>query len=30
MSSPSDLSDGQWEKIAPFFERPDPRGAREK
>ena len=28
MSYPSDLSEGQWEKIAPFFERPDPRGAR--
>ena len=30
MSYPSDLSDTQWEKIAPFFARPDPRGAREK
>ena len=30
MSYPSDLSDEQWEKIAPFFARPDPRGAREK
>ena len=30
MSYPSDLSDAQWEKIAPFFARPDPRGAREK
>ena len=30
MSYPSDLSDAQWEKIASFFARPDPRGAREK
>ena len=30
VSYPSDLSDEQWEKIAPFFARPDPRGAREK
>jgi putative transposase len=30
MSYPSDLSEGQWKKIAPFFERPDPRGARPK
>ena len=30
MSYPSDLSDAQWEKIAPFFARPDPRGARPK
>ena len=30
MGYPSDLSDEQWEKIAPFFARPDPRGAREK
>ena len=30
MSYPSDLSDAQWEKIAPFFARPDPRGAREQ
>ena len=30
MSYPSDLSDAQWAKIAPFFVRPDPRGAREK
>ena len=30
MSYPSDLSEAQWSKIAPFFERPDPRGAREK
>lgn len=30
MSYPSDLSAGQREKIAPFFERPDPRGARTK
>lgn len=30
MSYPSDLSDEQWEKVAPFFERPDPRGARQK
>lgn len=30
MSYPSDLSEGQWQKIAPFFERPDPRGARPK
>lgn len=30
MSYPSDLSDAQWEKIVPFFARPDPRGAREK
>ena len=30
MSCPDDLSDAQWEKIAPFFARPDPRGAREK
>ena len=30
MSYPSDLSDAQWEKVALFFERPDPRGAREK
>ena len=30
MSYPSDLSDGQWAKIALFFERPDPRGARPK
>ena len=30
MSYPSDLSDAQWEKVAPFFARPDPRGAREK
>ena len=30
MSYPSDLSDAPWEKIARFFERPDPRGAREK
>ena len=29
MSYPSDLSDEQWEIIAPFFARPDPRGARE-
>jgi transposase len=29
-SYPSDLSDGQWQKIAKFFERPDARGAREK
>ena len=30
MSYPSDLSDAQWEKIAPCFARPDPRGARSK
>ena len=30
MSYPSDLSDRQWQKIALFFERPDPRGARPK
>ena len=30
MSYPSDLSAGQWERIALFFERPDPRGARPK
>ena len=30
MSYPSDLSDVAWETIAPFFARPDPRGAREK
>ena len=30
MSYPSDLSEEQWEKIAPFFERCDPRGARAK
>ena len=30
MSYPSDLSDAQWEKIAPFFASSDPRGAREK
>ena len=30
MSYPSDLSEEQWETIAPFFERPDPRGARSK
>ena len=30
MSYPSDLSDAQWEKMAPFFVRPDPRGARPK
>ena len=30
MSYPSDLSDAQWEKIAPFFARPDPRGARSR
>ena len=30
MGYPSDLSEGQWEKIAPFFERPDPRGAHSK
>ena len=29
-SYPSDLSEGQWQKIAKFFERPDARGAREK
>ena len=29
-SSKTDLSDAQWEKIALFFARPDPRGAREK
>lgn len=28
--SPSDLSDGPWQKIAKFFERPEARGAREK
>ncbi len=27
MSYPSNLSDGQWQKIAPFFARPDARGA---
>ena len=30
MNYPSDLSDGQWAKIAKCFERPDARGAREK
>ena len=30
MSYPSDLSDKQWQKLAVFFERPDPRGARSK
>ena len=30
MNYPSDLSDAQWEKVAPFFSRLDPRGAREK
>ena len=30
MSYPSDLSEEQWAKLAPFFERPDPRGARPK
>ncbi len=25
MSCPSDLSEGRWQKIAPFFEWPDPR-----
>jgi transposase len=30
MSYPSDLSDAQWERIERFFERPDPRGQREK
>ena len=30
MSYPSDLSDGQWQKIEKFFARPDARGAREK
>jgi transposase len=30
VSYPSDLSDAQWEKVEPFFVRPDPRGAREK
>ena len=30
MSDPSDLTDEQWAKIAGFFARPDPRGAREK
>ena len=30
MNYPSDLSEGQWQKIALFFERPDPRGARDK
>ena len=30
MNYPSDLSDGEWGKIAKFFERPDARGAREK
>ena len=28
MKCPSDLSDAQWQKIEPFFARPDPRGAR--
>ena len=28
MSYPSDLSEGQWAKIAPFFERPGPCGTR--
>ena len=23
---PSDLSDEEWELLAPFFQRPDPRG----
>ena len=30
MSYPSDLSDRQWQRLEPFFERPDPRGARPK
>ena len=30
MSYPSDLSDAQWEKVAPVFARSDPRGARSK
>ena len=30
MKYPSDLSDAQWQKIEPFFARPDPRGARPK
>jgi putative transposase len=30
MSYPSDLSDGQWQRVEKVFERPDPRGAREK
>ena len=30
MSYPSDLTDKQWQKLACFFERPDPRGARSR
>lgn len=30
MSDPSDLSEAQWERIAPFFARADARGARSK
>ena len=30
MKYPSDLSNAQWQQIEPFFERPDPRGARSK
>ena len=30
MSYPSDLSDRQWQRLEPFFERPDLRGARSK
>ena len=30
VSYPSDLSERQWQKLARFFERPDPRGARSK
>ena len=30
MSYPSDLTDQQWQRLEPFFARPDPRGARSK